>query len=39
MNTPGIRNDWVGFKHRYLAPDGRVVETGNGGIPHIEGQS
>jgi endoglucanase len=31
--------DWVAFKRRYLAPDGRVVDTANGGISHSEGQS
>lgn len=31
--------DWLAFKRRYLAPDGRVVDTGNAGISHSEGQS
>ncbi len=29
---------WARFKALYLAPDGRVVDTGNGGISHSEGQ-
>ena len=27
------------WKQRYLLPDGRVIDTGNGGISHSEGQS
>ena len=30
--------DWARFKELYLAPDGRVIDTGNGGISHSEGQ-
>jgi endo-1,4-beta-D-glucanase Y len=30
--------DWRSFKARYLQPDGRIVDTGNGGISHSEGQ-
>jgi endoglucanase len=29
---------WTAFKARYLAPEGRIVDTGNGGISHSEGQ-
>jgi len=29
---------WAAFKARYLAPEGRIVDTGNGGISHSEGQ-
>lgn len=29
---------WQAFKAAHLAPDGRVVDTGNGGISHSEGQ-
>jgi hypothetical protein len=38
MTSADIRefNDW---KQRYLQPDGRVIDTGNGGISHSEGQS
>lgn len=32
------RGDWRAFKSAYLAADGRVVDTGNGGISHSEGQ-
>ena len=29
---------WPAFKARYMAPEGRIVDTGNGGISHSEGQ-
>lgn len=32
------RNDWVNFRGRYMAPDGRVVDSGNGHVSHTEGQ-
>lgn len=31
--------DWAAFKSRFVAPDGRVVDSGNGGISHSEGQA
>jgi len=30
--------DWRKFKQRFLAADGRIVDDGNGGISHSEGQ-
>ena len=30
--------DWSAFKAAYVAADGRVVDTGNGGVSHSEGQ-
>jgi endoglucanase len=36
---PGLAADWTAFKRRFLAPEGRVIDTGNGGISHSEGQS
>ena len=33
-----LRADWAQFKARFLAEEGRVVDTGNGGISHSEGQ-
>jgi endoglucanase len=30
---------WLSFKTRFLAADGRIVDTGNNGISHSEGQS
>lgn len=29
---------WEAWRERFVAPDGRVVDTGNGGISHSEGQ-
>jgi len=29
---------WADFAARFLAPDGRVIDTGNGNISHSEGQ-
>lgn len=29
---------WETFKSRFLMPDGRIVDTGNGNISHTEGQ-
>jgi endoglucanase len=30
--------EWQAFKLRFLSPDGRIIDTGNGGISHSEGQ-
>lgn len=32
------RPDWAGFRSRFLQDDGRLVDTGNGGVSHSEGQ-
>jgi endoglucanase len=32
------RADWEAFKARFLKADGRVVDTGNAGVSHTEGQ-
>ncbi len=32
------RNEWEAFKLRFLDPSGRVIDTGNGGCSHTEGQ-
>jgi endoglucanase len=29
---------WAAFRDRFIAADGRVVDTGNGGVSHSEGQ-
>jgi endoglucanase len=29
---------WRGFRRSFLRPDGRVVDSGNGGVSHSEGQ-
>lgn len=31
-------SEWVLFRNRYMQPDGRVVDTANGGVSHTEGQ-
>lgn len=31
-------SQWNDFKSRFLTSDGRIVDTGNGGISHTEGQ-
>jgi endoglucanase len=30
--------EWDAFKARFLHPEGRIVDTGNGGVSHTEGQ-
>jgi endo-1,4-beta-D-glucanase Y len=32
------RASWAAFQSRFVTPEGRVVDTGNGGISHSEGQ-
>jgi endo-1,4-beta-D-glucanase Y len=32
------RREWNAFKARFMTPDGRIVDTGNGGCTHTEGQ-
>lgn len=36
--TDADRAEWAAFRSRFIAPEGRVVDTGNGGISHSEGQ-
>lgn len=31
-------SDWRAYKQRFVSPDGRVIDTGNGGVSHSEGQ-
>ncbi|MGZ5000758.1 MAG: glycosyl hydrolase family 8, partial [Methylomonas sp.] len=33
-----VDQDWTTFKSRFIASEGRVIDTGNGGISHSEGQ-
>jgi endoglucanase len=33
-----LNQDWASFEQRFVAADGRVIDTGNGGISHSEGQ-
>ena len=39
VSFPANDPDWLSFKSRFLLPDGRIVDTGNGDISHSEGQS
>jgi endoglucanase len=36
--TDPFKADWRRFKHQYVMPDGRVIDTGNGDVSHSEGQ-
>jgi endo-1,4-beta-D-glucanase Y len=38
LAATGDRAEWQSFRERFIAPDGRVVDDGNGGISHSEGQ-
>ena len=31
-------SDWAAYRDRFVLADGRVVDDGNGGISHSEGQ-
>jgi endoglucanase len=33
-----IEGDWSRYKALFVTPDGRVIDTGNGGVSHSEGQ-
>jgi endo-1,4-beta-D-glucanase Y len=33
-----IDNDWITYKSRFVAVDGRIIDTGNNGVSHSEGQ-
>lgn len=34
----GFDTEWSAFRARFLGPDGRIIDTGNAGISHSEGQ-
>ena len=36
--SPAELQEWAGFRARFVMPDGRVVDTANGGTSHSEGQ-
>ncbi|WP_439533737.1 glycosyl hydrolase family 8 [Polymorphobacter sp.] len=36
--SASVVGDWASFRALYLRPDGRIVDTGNNGISHSEGQ-
>jgi len=35
----GADGDWESYKSRFLQPEGRIADTGRGGISHSEGQA
>ncbi len=38
MHSAAMRQDWLAFRHHYVTPEGRVIDTGNGNASHSEGQ-
>ena len=38
LTTDLDRQEWAAFQARFLAPEGRVVDSGNAGVSHSEGQ-
>ena len=38
MHSAAMRQDWAAFRHQYITPEGRVIDTGNGNASHSEGQ-
>jgi endoglucanase len=38
MALPLAEGEWEAYAARFVRPDGRVVDTGNGGVSHSEGQ-
>jgi endoglucanase len=40
IDTTGpLQVGWAGFKLRFMDVDGRIIDNGNGGVSHSEGQS
>ena len=38
VHSARLRQDWLAFRHYYVTPEGRVIDTGNGNTSHSEGQ-
>ncbi len=38
VHSAKLRQDWLAFRHQYVTPEGRVIDTGNGNTSHSEGQ-
>jgi endoglucanase len=38
IHSAVMRQDWAAFRHQYITPEGRVIDTGNGNESHSEGQ-
>jgi endoglucanase len=37
-DSTSFRDEWCSFKSRFLSADGRIIDTGNRGVSHSEGQ-
>ncbi len=38
VHSAALLRDWQAFRHLYVTPEGRVIDTGNGNNSHSEGQ-
>lgn len=38
IHSAAMRQDWMAFRHQFVTPEGRVIDTGNGNTSHSEGQ-
>ncbi|MEJ1975737.1 MAG: glycosyl hydrolase family 8 [Acetobacteraceae bacterium] len=38
LHSAATRQEWLAFRHQYVTPEGRVLDTGNGNESHSEGQ-
>jgi endoglucanase len=38
VHSAALKADWAVFRHLYVTPEGRVIDTGNGNTSHSEGQ-
>jgi len=38
LRSAAAPGDWLEFRRRFVTPEGRVIDTGNGNISHSEGQ-
>ena len=38
IHSAALRQDWLAFRHRFVTPEGRVIDTGNANASHSEGQ-
>jgi endoglucanase len=38
IQTPLDQSEWDRYQQRFLSPEGRIIDTGNGNVSHSEGQ-
>ncbi len=38
QHSAALQQDWLAFRHLYVTPEGRVIDTGNANASHSEGQ-